>query len=607
MTPLSAPPRPVGPGTLVPVLPESAPFTPEQRAYLNGFLAGLFSHAPIPTPNAPGPAPTAQTLTPLVVLFGSQTGTAEKLARRIAKTAAARGFAPTLHDLAKYPREQLPSEPRILVVTSTYGDGEPPDSARGFWAWLSGESAPRLPATRFSVCALGDSNYPRFCAFGRALDERFAALGATRALPRAECDADPEKTFTPWLAAALPALAPSDSSTASPTPELPALADADPAEAPSPSRDRPFPARLVTNRRLSGPSSSKDVRHFEISLAGAPAGLRYEVGDALGVCPRNDPALVDALLPSLGAQGEEPVPLPGGSLGTLREALTCHYEIGRIPPPLLERYALRTGNPDLGRLTAPGVNGELATFLRGRDVLDLVQAHPEVRPAPVELVGLLRRLQPRLYSISSSPKATPGEIHLTVSAVRYEFQGRRRGGVASTFLADRCPPDQPLPIYIHRNPAFRPPPPDRPLLMVGPGTGIAPFRAFLLERRAVAAPGRNWLFFGDQHVADDYLYREEIEAWVREGSLHRLDLAWSRDQGEKTYVQHRLLARSTEVWAWLEEGGSFCVCGDASRMARDVDATLHRIIEQAGGRSPDGAKEYVATLLSQGRYLRDVY
>lgn len=594
---------------LIPVLPDSAPFSAEQRAYLNGFLAGLFSHAQVPDAGS-APAPSNPPLVPLTILFGSQTGTAEKLAKRAAKAAGARGFAPTLHDLARFPREQLAGTRHVLLVTSTYGDGEPPDNAKAFWEWLRSEAAPGLPETQFAVCALGDSNYPRFCAFGKQLDERLAALGARRALPRVECDVEVEKPFATWLGSALHAL-----STTSPlegsgsfTAVLPcstATEAAEPEEATGWSRERPFPARLKTNRRLSAEGSGKDVRHFEIDLAGS--GLEYEVGDALGVRPANDPELVDLLLAQLGFPPEAPVPGPGTSELPVREALLLEYDVARIPLPMLRHFADHTGDATLIRVAAPEANGELTAFLRGRDLLDLLRAHPTVRFAPAEFVGLLRRLQPRLYSISSSLKASPGEVHLTVSAVRYEAHGRKRGGVASTFLADRCPPSNPVPVYVHSNPAFRPPAPDRPLVMIGPGTGIAPFRAFLLERRATGATGKNWLFFGDQRAATDFLYREEIEAFSKEGLLARLDLAWSRDQAEKVYVQHRMLDAAGPLWDWLEGGAALYVCGDAGRMAKDVDAALHQVIERAGSLSAAAARDYVARLQAERRYQRDVY
>jgi len=589
---MSAPP--------VPYIPESAPFTAEQRAYLNGFLAGLFSHAPAGTA-MPAPAPVA--LEPLTILFGSQTGNSENLARRIARESGRRGFAPTVYDLARYPFQSLSQERSLLIVTSTYGDGDPPDNARGFWTHLSAATAPALKGLRFSVCGIGDSSYVRFCGFAKELDARLSALGADCINARADCDVDFEPPFLKWLSAALAALAPS----AGRGKESPARAvetDAADATVPAHSRTNPFPARLLANRRLNGPGSAKDVRHFEIDLTGS--GLAYEAGDALGVLPSNDPALVSEILAALGAKGDEAVP-GSGSGTTLREALASAHEITRIPRPLLDFYSRATGDETLRTVTAPEANGELARFLHGREVIDLLLAHPTVRPSPAEFVATLRRLQPRLYSISSSPRAHPGQVHLTVGAVRYESLGRARGGVCSTFLADRVGPETPVPVFVHVNRAFRPPPPDRPMIMVGPGTGIAPFRAFLEERRATGATGRNWLFFGDQRSSTDYLYREEIEGYQKDGLLHRLDLAWSRDQAEKVYVQDRMREHAVELCRWLEEGAGFYVCGDASRMAKDVDAALHEILRTAGGRSAEEAAARVQAMKSGGRYLRDVY
>jgi len=586
----------------IPVLPESAPFTPEQRAYLNGFFAGLFSRT---AAGVATPAPAAKPLAPLTILFGTQTGNAETLAKRIAKEAGKRGFAPTTHDLAKYPVTQLASERSLLVITSTYGDGEPPDNAKAFWEFLAGGGAPKLPDLRFSVCALGDTNYPQFCAFGKALDARLETLGAKRVHARVDCDVDYEAAFSAWLGAALGALV-SDAGNAIPASSGPVVATAtEPEAVVRYDKKNPFPARLLTNRRLNAPGSGKDVRHFEIALHGS--GLSYEVGDALAVVPQNDPALVAELLTALGATGEESVSGKNGDAVSLREALTSHYEITRIPKPLLEAFATRTGDDELKRVTSLTANGELTKFLWGREIIDLLLAHPAVKLAPAEFIGFLKKLQPRLYSISSSPKAHPGEVHLTVGAVRYESLGRARAGVCSTFLADRVTVETPVPVFVHSNKAFRPPAPEAPLIMVGPGTGIAPFRAFLEERRATGAQGKNWLFFGDQKSSTDFLYREELEAFRRDGLLTRLDLAWSRDQAEKVYVQQRMLEHAAELFAWLEAGAGFYVCGDASRMAKDVDAALHQVIEKAGGKTPEQAGDYVKSLKAAKRYQRDVY
>lgn len=599
----------MNPQQFIPLLPDSAPFTPEQRAYLNGFFAGLFSRVPA-TGGQPTQPPAAKPLEPLTILFGSQTGNCEKLAKRITKEAGKHGFAPTSHDLAKYPTTQLASEKTLLIVTSTYGDGEPPDNAKAFWDFLTSDAAPKLGNLRFTLCALGDSNYPKFCKFGKDVDARLEALGATRAHPRTDCDVEYEELFEKWLSGAVRALvstaAPAVVSGASPAASGGAP-DAVPGAAALPeySKTNPFPARLLTNRRLNVPGSGKDVRHFEIALHGS--GLNYEVGDALGVVPQNDPALVGELLAALGANGDESVTGRNGGAVSLRDALTSHYEITRIPKPLLEAFAARSGDELLKRVTSPTANGELTKFLWGREIIDLLIGHPTVKFAPAEFIGLLRKLQPRLYSISSSPKAHPGEVHLTVGAVRYESLGRARAGVCSTFLADRVTPETPVPVFVHSNKAFRPPVPDAPLIMVGPGTGIAPFRAFLEERRATGAKGKNWLFFGDQKSSTDYLYREEVESFQKDGVLARLDLAWSRDQTEKVYVQQRMLENAGELFAWLETGAGFYVCGDASRMAKDVDTALHQIIEKAGGKTPEQAADYVKALKVAKRYQRDVY
>ncbi len=595
------PPRPV------PVIPESAPFSPEQRAWLNGFLAGLFSytHTP-PTSPTPAPPPNPQTLNPLAILVGSQTGTAEKLAKRIAKSASQRGFAPVIHDLAKFDPSRLAQESAVLVVTSTYGDGEPPDNAKGFWSALRSPDAPRLNQTRFSICALGDTQYPRFCQFGRDLDARLETLGAQRVHPRQDCDIEFDRPFAAWLGPALDLLAPTHPP-APAQPQQPAIPEPipEPDSDPAGTRDNPIPASLTHNRRLTAPGADKDVRHFALELG--PSAPPYQAGDALGVWPTNDPALVRLLLDALEFSGSEPVPDRHGNPIPIEQALIADYDITRIPRSLLNRIAPASRDPDLIAAAAPDANGALERFLRGKDVLDLVTAHPSLRFEPADFIACLRRIQPRLYSIASSPRLHPSEIHLCVNVVRFTADGRPRTGLASGCLADRTPPNQSLPVYLHENPAFRPPPPDRRLIMIGPGTGIAPFRAFLQDRQALGAQGPNWLFFGDQHESTGFLYREDLTAWRDSGLLNRLDLAWSRDQSEKIYVQHRMLQQARDLWAWIDDGASIHVCGDASRMARDVDDALHQIIRQEGGKSPEAAADYVRSLVSDRRYCRDVY
>lgn len=562
----------------VPYIPETAPFTPEQRAYLNGFFAGLFSRAPVAT----------QPLVPLTILFGSQTGNAENLAKRAAKQAA--GFAPTVYDMAQYPPENLKSEKHLLIITSTYGDGDPPDNAKAFWEFLSSPSAPKLEDLRYSVLALGDSNYAKFCECGKNFDRRLHELGATRVRDRMDCDVEYEAAFTPWLEGALKGFRTTEVSRGL-TPAATGNGNG---------RTNPHLAPLLANRKLNAEGSAKDTRHFELSLEGST--LEYEVGDALAVQPANCPDLVAELIGALGCSGEEAVP---GSI-SLREGLLKHYEITKIPQPLLKAVAERTRDPLLVKLTAPGVNGELTKFLWGREIIDLLLAHPSAKFSPTEFVGLLKKLQPRLYSISSSPKAHPGQVHLTVSVVRYSSLNRHRKGVCSTFLAERATEN--VPVFVHKAKHFRlPDDGNRPIIMVGPGTGIAPFRAFLEERRAVGATGKAWLFFGDQRAACDFLYRGELETMHHNGVLTRLDTAFSRDQTEKIYVQHRMLEHARELFAWLEAGAHFYVCGDANRMAKDVHQALHTVVEKAGGLTPERAADYIRTLRMTRRYQRDVY
>ena len=372
------------------------------------------------------------------------------------------------------------------------------------------------------------------------------------------------------------------------------------------SRKNPFPAKLLTNRSLTGAGSAKDTRHFEIDLVGS--GLAYEVGDSLGVFPTNNPALVEEMLGVLGFSGDEPVADPNGKPLSIREALTRSYVITEKDKKLLAAIAEK--DPSAAHFTpmvTPEGKAELDAYVSGREVIDPLLDHPAARFTPEEFVKLLRKLQPRLYSIASSQKAHPDAVHLTVAAVRYESHGRKREGVCSTFLADRAD-NADVPVFVHTAKHFRVPEElSTPVIMVGPGTGIAPFMAFLQERKATGATGKNWLFFGDQKSATDFLYREELEAWQAEGVLHRLDTAFSRDQADKIYVQHRMLEAAQELFEWLEQGACFYVCGDASRMAKDVDAALHKVVETAGGKSPEEAAAYVAELKTSKRYRKDVY
>ncbi|EDY17620.1 sulfite reductase (NADPH) flavoprotein, alpha chain [Chthoniobacter flavus Ellin428] len=588
----------------IPFIPENAPFSPEQRLWLNGYLAGMFSDASMAESALAGlPSGPAAPAKPLVVFYGSQTGTAEGLAKKTSKEAVKRGFAPKLVDMAKYETVDLTKEENVLVITSTYGDGEPPDNAQAFWNYLQGEAAPPLAHLHYSVLALGDTNYSAFCQFGKNCDERLEKLGAKRVHPRVDCDVDYETPAKEWTEGVFAAL-----SSSSDTPALTSgEADASTEEAPQGwSKKNPFPARLLANRLLNADGSGKEVRHYEISLAGS--GLSYEVGDALGVMPANCGALVHDVLEALGCDGEEAVTTPEGTETSLRLALTQQYDITRPTPDLLKAAGERgAAGGELAALLDPARKDDLKKWLWGREIIDVIGGLTQPFAA-AELTGLLKKLQPRLYSISSSPKAHPDEVHLTVAAVRYDGYGRNRKGVCSTFLADRCADNTPVPVFVQTSHGFRlPENGDVPVIMCGPGTGIAPFRAFLEERRATGAKGGNWLFFGDQKRSTDFLYQEQLEGWVSDGHLTRLDLAFSRDQAEKIYVQNRMLENAAELWSWLDSGAHFYVCGDASRMAKDVDAALHQVAETAGGLSKEAAAEFIQKLKSEKRYQRDVY
>ncbi len=599
---------------VVPRIPESAPFTPQQRAWLDGYLAGLLYDAP--GNGASGATATASASIPvqripLLVAFGSQTGSAGNLAKSISREADRRGFQSTLKELNTVSPADLAAQSLCVLVTSTWGDGDLPDNGVEFWNALRGDTAPRMESLRFAVLGLGDKNYADFCGAARKLDERLATLGARRLVPRGECDVDFQAAAAAWTASLWSALEAEKSGASSAPAAAPAsVVPANPAlehPAPAYSRAKPFGSRLLVNRKLNREGSEKDTRHLELSLAGS--GLTYEAGDALGVVPSNPPALVDAVLTRLGCSGGESIALADAGAIPLGEALSRRLLLSAIPDSFLQESAKRSSNSALMALFQPDQKPALEAWKYGRDILDVLEACPAAKFDPAEFTGFLRKLQPRLYSIASSPKAHPGEVHLTVSVVRYETHGRKRTGLCSGFLADHVAlRETEVPVYVQTSHGFRLPTDGSvPVILIGPGTGIAPFRAFLEERRATGASGSNWLFFGDQRRAVDFLYEEELVPMHQDGFLTRLDLAFSRDQAAKIYVQDRMREHGAELWKWLERGAHLYVCGDAKRMAKDVDAALRQVIEQAGGRTTDQAAEYVAALKTAKRYQRDVY
>jgi sulfite reductase (NADPH) flavoprotein alpha-component len=585
----------------IPFIPNSAPFTPEQRAWLNGYFVGLLSTAHgAENSTTPAHAPKSE---PLLIGFGSQTGTAEQLAKRIAKESAQHGFAAQINELNAITLEALSSTSRFLIITSTWGDGDAPDNAAEFFKALHAESAPRFESLNYSILALGDKNYSEFCGAGRKMDERLRTLGANCILPRADCDVDYEANADKWICALWSALAGSKSALI----EISgSTQETNAAEAkPKWSRSNPCPARLIANRLLNGPGSKKETRHIEISLEGHD--LRYDVGDALGIVPRNCPDYVAELIGIGGWTSTETITLADGQTATLEEALVSKLDLRKPTSALIDAVSKTQGCERIIDLLTPERKALLQEYLAQREVIDLFYEFPGFRPSASEFVKLLSKLQPRLYSISSSLNAFPGQVHLTVGIVRYETCGRERKGLCSTFLADRVPAAGTIPVFIQPSHGFKlPKDPATPIIMVGPGTGIAPFRAFLHERRVTHSRGKNWLFFGDQQSSCDFLYRDELETFQRDHYLAHLDTAFSRDQKEKVYVQNRMLEKASELFSWLENGAHFYVCGDAKRMAKDVDAALHKIVELAG-RTPDQSAEYIQKLKSEKRYQRDVY
>ncbi|MEM7425312.1 MAG: sulfite reductase subunit alpha [Pseudomonadota bacterium] len=586
----------------MPFVPDGAPFSEAQRAWLAGFMAGLQSRAAAAEADgAVGAAAGQHAGAQLHILFGTQTGNAEAVAEDAAAAARQQGLAPAVTGLDEVSMEALSEMKSALIVISTYGEGEMPDNAELFWDALSSSTAPRLDQMKYSVLALGDTGYDEFCHAGKLLDTRLEQLGAERLSARVDCDVDFDEPAGEWIEAAL-LLAAEFVDKAGGSDQAADTAPAKPAKSVW-NRKNPYPAPAVENRLLSAISSAKEIRHFALDLSGSD--LTYEAGDALGVVPTNDPELVDALLARLEVDAEQ----PAGKLDMpLGEALRTHFEIMTPSRDMIREVAARADDDPLNYVLANGDKEALEAFMWGRDALDLLNLADKVSVSAEEFVSWLKPLQHRAYSISSSPKAHPGEVHLTVAAVRWRNFGRDHKGVCSTYLADRVSEDGEVPVFVLPNKSFRvPADDDAPVIMVGPGTGIAPFRAFLEERRERGAAGRNWLFFGDQHRALDFIYEEEISAMNEDGLLGRLDLAFSRDQKEKIYVQSRMHENARELFSWLEDGGHFYVCGDATRMARDVDTALHEIVASEGGYSDDDARDYISSLKREKRYLRDVY
>lgn len=572
----------------------------EQLAWTGGYLTGL-----VPKGSSPGSAVTAVSdaggTADITILIGSQTGNSEALGQQTHQLAASRGLRTVIKKMGDYKLPQLKAEKNLLVIVSTYGEGDPPDNAREVYEYLFSKRAPTLKQAHFAVLGMGDSSYEFFCKIGADFDRRLEELGATRIHPRVDCDVDYESTAEAWMNAVLSELATRVGTKLQSTDSsLPSFAAA---TSPSYTRKTPFPAVMLENIVLNGRGSIKETHHVELSLEGS--GLSYEPGDALGIYPTNAPDVVDDLLQTLHFNGEEQVSVDGKDI-TLHDALFRHYEITTITRPMMQKYGLLANNKNLDRLLDDNSKKELNDYLYGREIIDLVSDFPTENLSPQAFVECLRKLPPRLYSIASSLKQHPDEVHLTVAAVRYHSHGRERKGVGSTFLADRIGEETSIPIYIDRNNNFKlPDDPATPIIMIGPGTGIAPFRAFIEEREAVGASGKNWLFFGDQHSATDFLYQTEWLRHLKNGVLTRMNVAFSRDQAQKVYVQHLMAEHGKELFTWLQEGAHIYVCGDEKRMAHDVHEALLGIVATEIG--ADNAQAYVANLQKEKRYQRDVY
>lgn len=566
----------------------------QQLAWVSGYLYGLSQAGSQPAVS--GAAATAPSGN-LTILYGSQTGNAKGVASAIKAQAEARGLPVTLTSMADYKPKQLKKETHLLVVVSTYGEGEPPESAVDLFEQLKKGKVGKLEGLKFAVLGLGDSSYEFFCQTGKDFDSLLTKAGADRVHELASLDVDYQDAAKAWGEQALNAIAatlsagPAGSSVASAVQQAVGHSQY--------SKENPFPARLSVNQKITGRDSTKDIRHIEISLE--ESGIRYQPGDALGIWFDNDPALVNEVLAQAGLSGDEAT-----ARGSLREVLSRELELTRLHGGFITGLADISGNAALKDLA--GDKAQVNALVASAQVVDVLKRFPTALTAE-QLLGLLRPLTPRLYSIASSQSEVEEEVHLTVGVVRYpQEDGTVRSGAASSYLADRLAEDGEVRVFVEHNDNFRlPPNPDTPVIMVGPGTGIAPFRAFLQEREAQGAEGNNWLFFGNPHFTQDFLYQVEWQRYVKSGLLSKISLAFSRDQAEKVYVQHRLREAGQELYQWLEAGAHFYVCGDANQMAKDVQEALLDVIAEHGHKSREEAEEYLSELRRAKRYQRDVY
>ncbi|MDV6377825.1 assimilatory sulfite reductase (NADPH) flavoprotein subunit [Sporosarcina sp. GW1-11] len=581
--------------------------TESQQSWLSGYLtavsAGASSSADAAVAVLERPTievPTA--VKEITILYGSQTGNGQGVAEQTAAKLKEQSFEVTIQSMSDFKPNTLKKIEHLLVVVSTHGEGDPPDTALPLYEFLHGRRAPKLDHLHYSVLALGDSSYEFFCKTGADFDQKLAELGATPLAPRVDCDLDYDEPAAQWLAAVEASLQiQTGSQSAAATVAVESTSSS------QYSRTNPFRAEVLENINLNGRGSNKETRHLELSLEGS--GLTYQPGDSVGIFPENNSELVDEIIGKGGWNPEETVEINSqGERRALRIALLNHFEITVLTKSLLEKLTNYSESEQLKKLVDPENSEELRAYIDGRDVLDALADFGPLSASEQQFVGILRKLPARLYSIASSLEANPDEVHLTIGVVRYEAHGRDRLGVCSIQCAENLEPGDTLPIYIHKNDNFRlPANPETPIIMIGPGTGIAPFRSFIEERSETGAEGKSWLFFGDQHYVTDFYYQTEWQNYVKDGALTRLDVAFSRDTDEKVYVQHRMKQASSELYQWIEDGATIYVCGDEQNMAKDVHATLLEILQQEGDKTLEEAEQFITQLIQDKRYQRDVY
>lgn len=597
--------------------------TNSQRIWLSGYLTAIAAGAELAMPAggtsvaAPGVATNGSNAVTAVssvsrevtVLFGSQTGNSEKLAKLLARKLEDQKYQVTTSSMRDFKPNGLKKVQNLLIIVSTHGEGEPPDNAKSFYEFLHSKRAPRLEGMQYSVLALGDTSYEFFCQTGKDFDKRLEELGATRICPRVDCDLDFEEPAEQWMNGVIQAL--NERLNAAGASSL-AVAQAAAGQSPVStetvySRTNPFTAEVIENINLNGRGSDLETRHLVLSIEGS--NFTFEPGDCIGIYPENDPQLVDELIARLNLNPDQLVTInKQGEKSSLRDALLRSFDITTLSRKTVEQAASFTSDQRLRELVQPGHETELKEYIKGRDLLDLVTDFGPWNVSAEDFIALLRKLPARLYSIASSQKANPDEVTLVIRAVRYHLHGRERKGVCSVYVAERLQPGDKVRIYVQQNSHFKlPQDPDAPIIMIGPGTGVAPFRAFIEEREETGATGKTWLFYGDRRFRTDFLYQTDWQRWLKSGVLTRMDVAFSRDTDKKVYVQHRMMEKSRELYEWLEQGAYVYVCGDKQNMARDVHETLLKIIEQEGGKSRAEAEAYMENLSAANRYQRDVY